>query len=218
MAERSIAQLREELEAERARNLNLEQHIEQLRPLATDSRAAILQIKADMQSAKAETENLMRSAREAEEKSAEVKRWAVAVWREKYDQAHREKGALKQEVTRMKGDIFETTIMKKVMQSIFAAWRQAGTDAGTRRRPVEQRPAAATAVLCGQKLDALATIERDGWHAVKWKNGFTLLHWAAGKGHPELCGYLVRLGGDLEARDGEGRTPMDCAIQAGHAE
>uniref|UniRef100_A0A7S2GK86 Uncharacterized protein n=1 Tax=Alexandrium andersonii TaxID=327968 RepID=A0A7S2GK86_9DINO len=104
-------------------------------------------------------ENFMRSAREAEEKSAELNRLkvtrAVAVWREKYDQAHREKGALKQEVTRMKGDILkvmqsifaETTLMKKVMQSIFAAWRQAGTDAGTRRRPVEQRPAAATAVL-----------------------------------------------------------------------
>jgi len=68
------------------------------------------------------------------------------------------------------------------------------------------------------KLEILSTVEKEGWHAVKWKDGKSMLHWAAEKGHGELCEYLVRIGADIDVRDGRTRTPVDCADQAGHPE
>ncbi|CAK0883972.1 unnamed protein product, partial [Prorocentrum cordatum] len=64
--------------------------------------------------------------------------------------------------------------------------------------------------------ELLHQIERFGWDRMQWKDGFTMLHWAADKGQERLCLYLTRLGADLRARDGRGRTPLDCALAAGH--
>merc|ERR1711971_884668 len=46
--------------------------------------------------------------------------------------------------------------------------------------------------------------------------GFTMLHWAAGKGKADFCSYLIDLEADPHAQDCDGRTPLDCARQAGH--
>jgi len=59
----------------------------------------------------------------------------------------------------------------------------------------------------------LEQVETQGWQTVQWKDSFTMLHWAAGKGHVELCEYLLKLNADLHAMDSQGRLPMDCAEQ-----
>jgi len=66
-------------------------------------------------------------------------------------------------------------------------------------------------------LEVLDQIEKQGWQSVDWKDGFTMLHWAAKKGRGELCSYLINLGADPDALDTHGRTPMDCAQEAGHS-
>eukprot|EP00931_Biecheleriopsis_adriatica_P079294 TRINITY_DN5269_c0_g1_i1.p1 TRINITY_DN5269_c0_g1~~TRINITY_DN5269_c0_g1_i1.p1 ORF type:complete len:1210 (+),score=328.81 TRINITY_DN5269_c0_g1_i1:460-3630(+) len=62
----------------------------------------------------------------------------------------------------------------------------------------------------------LAQVEQQGWNTVAWKDGFTMLHWAASKGKVNLCHHLVSLNADPEARDKHGRTALDCAEEGGH--
>ena len=31
----------------------------------------------------------------------------------------------------------------------------------------------------------------EGWHAVNWMEGFTMLHWAAEKGHSDFCRHSL---------------------------
>eukprot|EP00811_Abedinium_folium_P036252 NODE_8979_length_1455_cov_3.017319.p1 GENE.NODE_8979_length_1455_cov_3.017319~~NODE_8979_length_1455_cov_3.017319.p1 ORF type:complete len:424 (-),score=112.67 NODE_8979_length_1455_cov_3.017319:39-1310(-) len=65
----------------------------------------------------------------------------------------------------------------------------------------------------------LERITEQGWASVpSWKDGFTMLHWAAREGHAELCEYLVHLQADANAQDISGRTPLDIALKAGHSE
>jgi len=85
-------------------------------------------------------------------------------------------------------------------------------------QPPLDRPSDLSMLQKGNKLEILSMVEREGWHAVKWKDGFSMLHWAADRGHGELCRYLLRIGADLEARDGQDRTPLECASRAGHAD
>jgi len=68
-----------------------------------------------------------------------------------------------------------------------------------------------------QYMKLLQQIETTGWVSVSWKNGYTMLHWAASKGHADLCGYLVKLNADLELQDKNNRTPLDIARNAGHS-
>merc|ERR1712008_225187 len=63
----------------------------------------------------------------------------------------------------------------------------------------------------------LQQVEREGWHSVKFRSGYTLLHWAASKGRSDFCSHFLCLGAQPRSRDASGRTPFDCAIQAGHS-
>mmetsp|Transcript_124 Transcript_124/g.357 ORF Transcript_124/g.357 Transcript_124/m.357 type:complete len:719 (-) Transcript_124:43-2199(-) len=64
----------------------------------------------------------------------------------------------------------------------------------------------------------LKRVELHGWTSVNWKDGFSMLHWAAKRGNTPLCRYLVQLDADPNARDSNAETPLDFAIAGGHAE
>eukprot|EP00928_Gymnodinium_smaydae_P027343 TRINITY_DN21177_c0_g8_i1.p1 TRINITY_DN21177_c0_g8~~TRINITY_DN21177_c0_g8_i1.p1 ORF type:complete len:2039 (+),score=538.32 TRINITY_DN21177_c0_g8_i1:109-6117(+) len=81
-----------------------------------------------------------------------------------------------------------------------------------------RRPSTTASSLSGPYLQVLEQIETEGWHAVSWKRGFTMLHWAAGKGDTALCRYLVELDADVNAQDDSTKTPLTCAREAGHLE
>ncbi|CAE8664217.1 unnamed protein product, partial [Polarella glacialis] len=82
--------------------------------------------------------------------------------------------------------------------------------------PTESRPnVESQGKLSPAYQQVLTQIETQGWHSVRWKDDFTMLHWAATKGNKELCGYLVRLNADPGSKDNKDRTPADCARNAG---
>eukprot|EP00913_Durusdinium_trenchii_P002229 g2059.t1 len=65
----------------------------------------------------------------------------------------------------------------------------------------------------------LKQVVQEGWGSVHWKDGFTMLHWAASKGEVELARYLLQLRADPEARDDtHHRTPLDWAEHEGHSQ
>jgi len=66
-----------------------------------------------------------------------------------------------------------------------------------------------------QYLKVLEQILKNGWRAMKWKDGYTMLHWASNKGHADVCKYLVSLDADPGLKDDKGRTPIDLAIANG---
>jgi uncharacterized protein len=79
--------------------------------------------------------------------------------------------------------------------------------------------------LFGRRLEAAKvllaagadlTIKRggSGWPRAGW----TALHYAAGFGFVELAEAFIERGADLKARDDEGRTPLQVAVEAGHLE
>ncbi|CAH8550269.1 unnamed protein product [Schistosoma rodhaini] len=49
-----------------------------------------------------------------------------------------------------------------------------------------------------------------------FKNGRTLIHYAADYGQKEICDYLIRNGADINVNDGFGVTPLLAAIYEGH--
>jgi len=57
----------------------------------------------------------------------------------------------------------------------------------------------------------LVNIHKVGWRGMKWKEGFTMLHWATKKGKLDLCEYLVQLDADPSASDSSGATPISMA-------
>lgn len=62
----------------------------------------------------------------------------------------------------------------------------------------------------------LLHVESEGWDSIAWKDGFTMLHWAADKGDVELCRYLLSEGADPWMQDNLGRAPIDFARRAGN--
>lgn len=64
----------------------------------------------------------------------------------------------------------------------------------------------------------LVQIRTHGWRSMSWRDGYTMLHWAANKGHKDICTYLVELDADPNRADGHGRTPIDIARNAGNQE
>jgi ankyrin repeat protein len=57
----------------------------------------------------------------------------------------------------------------------------------------------------------LRQIEHHGYGSVRFKGGFTLLHWAAANGNAELCDYLIHVRAFPDAQDSKGRTPISLA-------
>jgi hypothetical protein len=49
-------------------------------------------------------------------------------------------------------------------------------------------------------------------------NGGTALHWAAGRGAPDVVALLLAHGADRDQRDGAGRTALDVAEKRGKAD
>jgi len=99
-------------------------------------------------------------------------------------------------------------------------WLQREVEGGD-AAPIEViggRPDDAIATLPPQYAKVLKTIERHGWSSMKWKDGFTMLHWAAGKGNRDICRYLMEIGGDANAVDRNNRTPLDIATDRGDTE
>jgi len=66
-------------------------------------------------------------------------------------------------------------------------------------------------------MEVLELVEKDGWDAVDWKGGFTILHWAAEHGRVELCTRLMTAKGSPYDRDTSGKTPIDLAREAGYS-
>ncbi|CAE8611081.1 unnamed protein product [Polarella glacialis] len=64
----------------------------------------------------------------------------------------------------------------------------------------------------------LEQVQSKGWASVAWRDGYTMLHWAASKGEADICTHLLSLGADPDARDKFGRTSLDCATDAHHTE
>ena len=58
---------------------------------------------------------------------------------------------------------------------------------------------------------ALMAIDRFGIDAVRYKNGFTALHWACKSGNTEVIRYLVAKGANLHQTDDVGKSPQDYA-------
>ena len=58
---------------------------------------------------------------------------------------------------------------------------------------------------------ALMAIDRFGIDAVRYKKGFTALHWACKSGNTEVIRYLVAKGADLHQTDDNGKSPQDYA-------
>jgi len=65
-------------------------------------------------------------------------------------------------------------------------------------------------------LRVLEQVEEQGWQSVTWKDGYTMLHWAAEKGYRDICLYLVELGADVNKIDKQARTPVEYAQKNGH--
>lgn len=86
--------------------------------------------------------------------------------------------------------------------------------------PGEEGPAdcsrPSTGGLPAVYTQALNQIELHGWSAMKWKENYTMLHWAAEKGRLDIARYLLRLGAEADKPDDSGRTPIDAARRCRH--
>ena len=72
----------------------------------------------------------------------------------------------------------------------------------------------AAKVLLAAGADVTPRRGGTGWPRAGW----TALHYAAGLGLGELARAFIARGADLNARDEEGKTPLQVALDAGHAE
>ena len=68
-------------------------------------------------------------------------------------------------------------------------------------------------MLHAMYMKVLGQVEKHGWRAVKWKNNYTLLHFAASSDSPAFCKYLLALGADADVKDKHSlRSPPDLLI------
>lgn len=61
----------------------------------------------------------------------------------------------------------------------------------------------------------LEQVEKSGWKAMRWANGYTLLHWGGKKGRVDVASYVLVLRADPHAEDAKGMTALDYALEAG---
>lgn len=95
-------------------------------------------------------------------------------------------------------------------------WLQAEAGASVPIHSQDMRPRVSMVnVLPDPYRKVLSQIEQHGWRSMNWRDGFTMLHWAANKGHKDICQYLCSLDADPNARDGQGRTALDLARESG---
>ncbi|CAJ1381404.1 unnamed protein product [Effrenium voratum] len=87
--------------------------------------------------------------------------------------------------------------------------RERGSDINP-QEPIHVRPSGAS--IPDAYADVIKVVEERGWHAVKWIEGFTLLHWAAERNLADFCRYFVALNADPNAIDSRGRTALKCAM------
>jgi len=68
-------------------------------------------------------------------------------------------------------------------------------------------------VIPAQIMQTIQLIDKNGWDHMNWKEGYTLLHWAAKHDMDDLCDRFMFQGADKYAQDVHGRTPIDIARQ-----
>lgn len=89
---------------------------------------------------------------------------------------------------------------------------------GLASHPVHQAPKTQQFDLPPTYMKVLEQIQTFGWRSMSWKEGFTMLHWAAKQGHGDLCRALVQYDADPSSADSHDRTPIDIARAHGHEE
>lgn len=94
--------------------------------------------------------------------------------------------------------------------------RRIGGSADLLVRSSEKRPD--TEGLAPAYKKVLDQIEQRGWQSMKWKDDFTMLHWAASHGKKDLCLYLLSQQANPMDKDNKGRTAAAVAAEANHFE
>eukprot|EP00434_Breviolum_minutum_P032274 symbB.v1.2.028540.t3/scaffold3034.1/size64915/3 len=94
--------------------------------------------------------------------------------------------------------------------------RRIGGSADLLVRSSERRPD--TEDLAPAYKKVLEQIEQRGWQSMKWKDDFTMLHWAANHGKKDLCLYLLSQQANPMDKDSKGRTAAAVAAEAKHFE
>lgn len=64
-------------------------------------------------------------------------------------------------------------------------------------------------ILSSVHRRALQAMDRYGPEIIKWKRGFTALHWAYKEGRPDIVDYLIRRGARTDLRDENGLLPSE---------
>merc|ERR1712039_86388 len=81
-------------------------------------------------------------------------------------------------------------------------------------QPMVPRPDISALPKLYQKV-LVDEVEKKGWKSMKWKDNFTMLHWAAKNGREDLCSYLLQLGANPAAKDKNGQSSVDVAAASG---
>eukprot|EP00971_Amphidinium_carterae_P303363 6028090-Amphidinium_carterae.1 len=88
--------------------------------------------------------------------------------------------------------------------------REAGADQVPAHQPRAPRPD--ISALSEKTHALLECVEENGWAYLRWREGRTLLHWAAEKNLEEMCVYLLHHLADLTQQDRSGQSALDCAV------
>ncbi|CAE8693772.1 unnamed protein product [Polarella glacialis] len=99
----------------------------------------------------------------------------------------------------------------ETLSEVPASGISAASEGSSRPEEVEVLPPVLAA--------AVSAVERYGWHAVhEGKSEWTALHWAAIEGRSAVCMRLLQHRADPLQPDNVGRTALDYAKEAGHAD
>jgi len=65
--------------------------------------------------------------------------------------------------------------------------------------------------------ESLGGIVKSGWNSIRWKRGYTLLHYCAESGEDRVVELVATFCPDIDHRDDTGFRPIDYARQSGHS-